>query len=266
MTRSFPLLVGAFAAVATAETTAYVSFMMPDWDGEYLSASVVGVEGAATTLAVGCKGITLDWKMCDSNPKTIVGGPSTLSINWVDRSAHLYDDVLYTRSQDIRCDIYPEQSTATCTSTDISVIDGKRTTSVTIEPTSRPDYYFYPVAITAGLEKLDGKDDDETTTIPTTTAQPQSTSVETTASETSSEVAVETSSELHIPSEPVVPTQATTPSKVQGNDTAKATSTSAPSNGPGTPVEVSHAIGLGLAQSALVAGLFALVGGAAMLL
>jgi hypothetical protein len=136
---------------------------------------------------------------------------------------------------------------------------------VTIEPTSRPDHYFYPVAITAGLEKLDGKDDDETTTIPTTTAQPQSTSVETTASETS-EAAVETSSELQLPSEPVLPTQATTSSKAQGNDTAKATSTSAPSTGPGTPVEVSHAIGLGLAQSALVAGLAALVGGAAMLL
>ncbi|KAM0421230.1 hypothetical protein ACHAPT_010950 [Fusarium lateritium] len=271
MTRSLLLLVGAFAAVATAETTAYVSFMMPDWDGEYLSASVVDVEGDATTLAVGCKGITLDWRMCGSNPQTIVGGPSTLSINWVDPSAHLYNDIFYTHSHDIRCNIYPEQSTATCTSTDIAVIDGKRTTSVTIEPTSRPHIYFYPVAITAGLEKLDGKDDDETSTVPTTTAQPQSTSAGTIATETSSEVAVETSpeasSDVHVPSEPVVPSHATTPSKAWGNATAKATSTSAPGIGPGTtPVEVSNAVGLGLAQSALVAGLAALVGGAAMLL
>lgn len=146
------------------------------------------------------------------------------------------------------------------------MIDGKTTTDVTIEQTSGPGDYFHPVAITAGLEKLNGKYDDETTTVPTTTAQPQSTSVETTASETSSEVAVETSSKLHIPSEPVVPTQATTPSKAQGNDTAKATSTSAPGTSPSTPVEVSDAIGLGLAQSALVAGLVALVGGAAILL
>lgn len=121
------------------------------------------------------------------------------------------------------------------------------------------------MAITAGLEKLNGEDDDETTTTPTTAAQPQSTSVETTASETSSEVAAETSSEHHIPSEPVVPTQATTPSKTQGNDTIKATSTSASSTGPDTPVEVSHAIGLGSARSALVASFVAL-GGVAMLL
>jgi hypothetical protein len=96
MARSLPLLTGAFAA-ATAQSTKLVSFMMPDWDGTNLSASVVDVNGDATTLAVSCEGITLDWNMCGSNPQTIVGGLSTLSVSWVDPSTHLYNDVFYTK-------------------------------------------------------------------------------------------------------------------------------------------------------------------------
>ncbi|KAM6521721.1 hypothetical protein FSOLCH5_006474 [Fusarium solani] len=260
MARSLPLLTGAFAA-ATAQSTKLVSFMMPDWDGTNLSASVVDVNGDATTLAVSCEGITLDWNMCGSNPQTIVGGLSTLSVSWVDPSTHLYNDVFYTKSQDLHCDIYLEQNTATGTSTAIDVIDGKRTTYVTTERTSRPDIYFYNITATAGIEKLDGKhsdDDGKPTPAPTTTDQPQSTDAGTTETETSFGVSAT--------SEPAVITDLPTISEARTNTTYRPVSTPTAGVRPTNPVIVDNAAGAGFVQNIIAAGLAAAVCGSAVLL
>ncbi|KAF4457599.1 GPI anchored [Fusarium albosuccineum] len=260
MARSLPVLAGTFA-IAAAQSTSVISFMVPDWDGLHLSASVVDVKDDATTLAVRCEGVHLDWNMCGSNPQTIIGGPSTLSVSWVDPSAHLYDDVFYTKSQDLHCDIYLDQSTATCTSTAIDVIKGRRTTHVTTETTSRPDLYYYEVIATAGIEKLDGKhNDDSSTAIPaaTTTSQPQSTDVETSE--------LETSSKASATSEQVVVTDVATTSEARTNTTYHPISTPGSGTNPTSPIIVDNAAGARLVQNIVALGLAAGVCGAAMLL
>ncbi|KAJ3543825.1 hypothetical protein NM208_g3374 [Fusarium decemcellulare] len=239
MARSLPVLAGTFA-IAAAQSTSVISFMVPDWDGLHLSASVVDVKDDATTLAVRCEGVHLDWNMCGSNPQTIIGGPSTLSVSWVDPSAHLYDDVFYTKSQDLHCDIYLDQSTATCTSTAIDVIKGRRTTHVTTETTSRPDLYYYEVIATAGIEKL------------------MRTDVETTE--------LEASSKASATSEQVVVTDVATPSKARTNTTSHSISTPGSGANPTSPIIVDNAASARSVQNIVAVGLAAGVCGAAMLL
>ncbi|KAF5017170.1 hypothetical protein F66182_10932 [Fusarium sp. NRRL 66182] len=279
MVSSFTLLASGLA-LAAAQSTTTINFLMPDWDGLTLSASVVGVSGHETTLAVACEGITLDWQMCDTNPKTIVGGPSTLSIAWVDRSAHWAGTETYTKSAAYHCDIFP--ATATCTSTAISIYRGRTTTSVTTEGYRNPSsWYFHDVTATAGLEKLhptyssvpESTSEPATTeaaTIPATTSQPESTEPATTAPATTPQPetteAVETNTKRHANSTVVSGHGVTTHWVKPSEPTVNTTHHAAPAPAPTSPVIIDNASGPSLVQNIGFAGLVAAVGGIAMLL
>ncbi|KAF4976340.1 hypothetical protein FZEAL_6984 [Fusarium zealandicum] len=200
MIPSLALLAGTIAAVTAASETTTVNFLMPDWDGLNLSASVVAVRGDETTLAVACEGITLDWRMCGSNPQTIVGGPSTVSVTWVDKSAHVYWDVFTPKSQDHRCEINQQLDTATCISTGIWKIQGKMETTVITEERSSVWAYYYPVTVTAGAEKLRGENSDSTKTVDAVTTNSASDSQAASISDSSVEFTTKTKAYSPVPS------------------------------------------------------------------
>lgn len=233
MSRSLAILSGAFA-IAAAQTTT-VGFWLPMFDAQDLQASVIGVKGEATTLALGCPNGADAMECGISSSVTIVAGKSTLSYAFDAGS----DEEFQKATQAYICNMTPSIYEFTCTITLTGEMSGSAISSSTVASTkgSKSDYddLIVPITVTAGANKLPDAAPASTTGVskPTGTTS----GAESTASDSDSESSSESTS-----------------ATASGSDAAS------------TPTETDNAAGPMVTSNAILAGVAAVVGGAAMLL
>ncbi|KAM5348403.1 hypothetical protein ACJ41O_008227 [Fusarium nematophilum] len=232
MARSLTLLAGTLA-VAAAQTST-VSFLLPLFDRQTLDASVVDVKGDATTLAIHC--VNSDPDECGlTDTQTVVGGVSTMSMTYTIPG----DDEFGPVSQDLKCNMNPKEDLLSCEVTVVGEMSGFEQTMVTTTTTTGYSDYLVPVTVTAGVNKLNanssGDDDDDETATPGASASDSA------------------------------PTTASKPNATDAKATDAAASGSE-SDAAATPVSTDNAAGPMVTQNAVLAGVAAVVGGAAMLL
>ncbi|KAF4963693.1 hypothetical protein FSARC_8337 [Fusarium sarcochroum] len=230
MARSLALLAGLVAAVAAQTTT--VNFLLPLYDRQALEGSVVGVKDGATTIAIHCPKGTDSDECGIAGTDTVVGGPSTMHLTYSMPADPEYD--VGEAKQDYGCVLDPKNDRATCSVTQIEILSGStKTTKMT---TAQNGYktFLQAITVTAGVDKLSGDDDDDTSAAPG-------------ASATDSE-----------------PTSASKPKATDAQAT-ESTDATPSSDAAATPVNSDNAAGPAVTQNAVLA-VAAVVGGAAMLL
>ncbi|BDD57795.1 hypothetical protein MPDQ_005458 [Monascus purpureus] len=121
-----------------------------------IAASIVNVQNDLTTLALDCKGGEPTAECELNDPVTITAGPSTFTLSAIYATKIQGINVKYTLVQD--CDITGSTQKAVCTVSARAEAssDGVKTATSTSAVTtwSSEDIYYEPLAITAGVEKL----------------------------------------------------------------------------------------------------------------
>ncbi|KAF4463385.1 hypothetical protein FALBO_9797 [Fusarium albosuccineum] len=232
MARSLALLAVAAAAVGAQTTT--VDIFLPIVDKQPLDASIVGGSAEATTFAIHCPKGTPSDECGLPGTQTVIAGPSTVHYTY---SVEGDGDEYGYMTQDLQCSLDSKRDMATCSITMAQEISGSEESQVTT--TSAKGYleFVVPVTVTAGfanLKSASAGDDD------------------------ASAGASATDSESTGASKPKATGAAAT-------DAVESTS-AAGSDAAATPVSTDNAAGPMVTQNAVLAGVAAVVGGAAMLL
>ncbi|KAF4976339.1 hypothetical protein FZEAL_6983 [Fusarium zealandicum] len=227
MARSLALLAGVFA-FAAAKTT--IDIIHPFLDDQPLEGSIVKVNGDATTLVFDCPASAEPSDCGFTEAQTIVAGTSTMRLTYTVPG----DEEFSPMTQEIQCKLDPKKSMADC---QVIVTSGESgefvtTASPPVGASDRVNYseWVHTVTVTAGADKLKGDGDDTASAIGSAaTAASKPTATEATATD---------------------------------SDSASASASDAES----TPVSTDNAAGPMMTHNAVLAGVLAAVGGAAMLL
>ncbi|KAK4080159.1 hypothetical protein Trihar35433_1264 [Trichoderma harzianum] len=258
MARSLALLALSGTAMAAQSTT--VSLLLPV-DPRKLVGSVIGVDSAATTYACGCApGVAADECFFKSS-QTVTQGPTTYIHTDTYSDA---DGVHYTA--DVHCKLSSAVDLISC---DMSMTTTDSTGSITIitSADTASDWVSFqlPVTITAGLEKLQAAPGASATD---SSAAAAPTNSNTSASETSQTTAASSGANT---SKSASSGPASTGASSSGGSTTlarqttAAVSTGTSNSSTAAAPNSTNAAGLMNAQSGLLAGVAALVGGVMML-
>ncbi|KAL7915853.1 hypothetical protein GGI35DRAFT_430840 [Trichoderma velutinum] len=249
MARSLALLALSGAAMAAQSTT--VSLLLPFADPQIIVGSVIGADSTATTYAYGCAPGQPAAECGFETSQTVTQGPTT----WAYTNTYSGDGGVYTESG--RCKLSSAVDVASCSVFMGGIVSGSIVASGSVGTESFLSFQL-PVTITAGLDKLKATPSasatDDSTATPGASATNDSTAAPTNtgASETS-----QTTASSGTASSSAASTTLARQTTATSTGSRTASTTAAPSS--------TNAAGLVNAQSGLLAGVAALVGGVMML-
>jgi len=156
-------IIALLGAVGAANQVAVNILFPANWEPKGVAASVVDVEKAQTTFALGCPSKAAD--RCSVFFETMTQGPSTWVYNGEWETIAGVDQ--YTLNNN--CKLNTAQDKMTCTMGVTQVKDDETLSTVMISTTTGLLDYVYPIPITAGAGKLSGAHPKPTKTEPSTT-------------------------------------------------------------------------------------------------